>query len=105
MTFEEFYAEYTKNLPSFRGFINKQDMLVAWLAAYKVALQSKLPDVEITASKVHEAWIESKLKAGINSRKLETGEELMVPYEQLSEQAKDLDRTTVITVYNAINTL
>ena len=104
MTFEEFYSSYTKSIPDWHTF-NKNDMLVAWLAAYKVALQSKLPDVEITAAKVHEAWIDSKIKAGVTSRRLENGEELMVPYDQLSEQAKDLDRTTVLTVYNAINTL
>ena len=104
MTFEEFYSTYTQSIPDWHAF-NKNDMLVAWLVAYEVALTNKLPDVEITAAKVHEAWIDSKLKAGIASRKLETGEELMVPYEQLSEQAKDLDRTTVLTVYNAINNL
>jgi len=64
-----------------------------------------LPDIELVSSKVHEAWMESKIKAGVTSRKLESGEELMVPYDELSEQAKDLDRMTVITVYNAINEL
>jgi len=61
-----------------------------------------LPDVELVAAKVHEAWMAQKRAAGITSRKSERGEELMVPYEQLSEQAKDLDRTTVRTVYEAI---
>ena len=53
-------------------------------------------------AKVHEAWMESKRAAGVSSRKLESGEELMVPYNQLSEQAKDLDRITVKAVYAAI---
>jgi hypothetical protein len=35
-------------------------------------------------------------------RKAEDGEELMVPYDQLSEKAKDLDRGTVKAVYAAI---
>jgi len=61
-----------------------------------------LPDVELVAAKVHEAWMGSKRAEGISSRKLETGEELMVPYEELSEQAKELDRATVRAVYAAI---
>jgi len=61
-----------------------------------------LPNIELVSSKVHENWMETKLSQGITSRKSETGEELMVPYEELSEPAKDLDRNTVKTVYNAI---
>ena len=62
-----------------------------------------LPDIEIVAAKVHEAWMDSKKAQGVTSRMSETGEELMVPYEQLSEQAKDLDRSSVRAVYDAIN--
>jgi hypothetical protein len=62
----------------------------------------QLPDIEVVSAKVHEAWIESKLKAGVTTRKLETGEELMVPYGDLSEAAKELDRGTVRAVYAAI---
>jgi hypothetical protein len=62
----------------------------------------ELPDVEIVASEVHCQWVESKLKMGIVSRKAEDGEELMVPFEQLSEKAKELDRSTVRVVYAAI---
>jgi hypothetical protein len=36
-----------------------------------------LPDIEVVAAKVHEAWMNSKLKQGVTSRKSETGEELM----------------------------
>lgn len=61
-----------------------------------------LPDIEIVASLVHEAWMKSKLSQGHTSRRSETGEELMVPYNQLSEAAKDLDRVMVRTVYTAI---
>jgi hypothetical protein len=64
-----------------------------------------LPDIELVSAKVHQNWIDMKLAAGVTSRKLESGEELMVPYEQLSEQAKELDRGTVRTVFNAINEL
>lgn len=63
---------------------------------------TKLPDIETIAAKVHEAWINSKLNQGITSRQSESGEELMVPYEQLSEQAKDLDRVMVNAVFKAI---
>ena len=61
-----------------------------------------LPDIEVVSAKVHEAWMESKRAQGVTSRQSETGEELMVPYEQLSEPAKDLDRGTVRAVYEAI---
>ncbi len=66
---------------------------------------SKLPDVEMVSAEVHNAWMESKRTNGITSRKSEEGEELMVPYEQLSEKAKDLDRNTVKAVYAAITKL
>lgn len=65
----------------------------------------KLPDIELVAAKVHEAWMESKREKGITTRKSETGEELMVPYEQLSEPAKDLDRSSVRAVYRAVEVL
>lgn len=61
-----------------------------------------LPRVELVAAKVHEAWIRSKRAQGITNRNSETGEELMVPYDQLSDSAKDLDRETVKAVYAAI---
>lgn len=64
--------------------------------------QIALPDIEAVSAAVHQAWINSKLAKGIKSRKSETGEELMVPYEQLSEAAKDLDRGSVKAVYDAI---
>jgi hypothetical protein len=62
----------------------------------------ELPDIELVSAKVHKAWIRSKRKQRVQSRKSESGEELMVPYEQLSEPAKNLDRQTVGAVYAAI---
>ena len=62
----------------------------------------RLPDIEAVSAKVHEAWMESKRAQGVTSRKSETGEEMMVPYEQLSEPCKELDRNTVRAVYAAI---
>lgn len=61
-----------------------------------------LPDIEAVSAKVHEAWIESKRAQGHTTRLSESGEELMVPYERLSESAKELDRATVRAVYEAI---
>jgi hypothetical protein len=61
-----------------------------------------LPDIEIISAKVHEAWMDAKKAQGITTRKSEKGEELMVPYEQLSETAKELDRSAVRAVYAAI---
>jgi len=61
-----------------------------------------LPDIEEVSAQVHAAWIEAKRAQGITSRKAEDGEELMVPYRQLSEPAKELDRQVVRTVYAAI---
>lgn len=62
----------------------------------------RLPDIESVSAAVHAAWMTSKNDQGIESRKSEDGEELMVPYEQLSEKAKELDRSTVRAVYAAI---
>jgi hypothetical protein len=65
-------------------------------------MKMQLPDIELVSAKVHDAWMDSKRSAGVQSRKSESGEELMVPYEQLSDAAKDLDRGTVKAVYAAI---
>jgi hypothetical protein len=61
-----------------------------------------LPDIEIVAAKVHEAWMRSKRDRGVTTRTSESGEELMVPYDKLSEAAKELDRASVRAVYEAI---
>lgn len=65
----------------------------------------QLPDIELVSEEVHKAWMKSKKDQGIHSRKSEDGEELMVPYQQLSEKQKDLDRNTVKAVYAAIKKL
>ena len=64
-----------------------------------------LPEMELVSAQVHNAWMQSKKDQGIDSRKAEDGEELMVPYNQLTEKAKDLDRNTVKAVYKAIREL
>lgn len=65
-------------------------------------LKNSLPDIEIVADKVHQSWMEGKKAKGITSRKAEDGEELMVPYGQLSETQKAMDRSLVETVYKAM---
>lgn len=62
-----------------------------------------LPDIETVSHEVHEDWMAGKLAKGVTTRRAEDGEELMVPYPALSEQAKELDRSTVRAVYAAIN--
>jgi hypothetical protein len=64
-----------------------------------------LPDIEVVADAVHQSWIETKQANGITSRKAEDGEELMVPYSQLSEKQKEMDRGLVKTVYGALHRL
>jgi hypothetical protein len=60
--------------------------------------------IEQVSAKVHENWAKAKRAAGITSRKLDTtGEELLVPYSELSEEAKELDRGTVRTVLQAMD--
>lgn len=61
--------------------------------------------IELVSEKVHDSWMESKKAAGVSSRKLESGEELMVPYNKLSEEAKNLDRNMVRTTFEAIKML
>jgi hypothetical protein len=58
--------------------------------------------IEVTAKAAHEGWTEGKRTQGITSRKAEWGEEFMVPYAELSERAKDIDRAAVKSVLDAI---
>lgn len=59
-------------------------------------------DVEAISAAVHEKWMQNKLAKGVTTRKLESGEELMVPYAALSEEAKQLDRGSVEAVIDGI---
>lgn len=90
-------------------YIDEQVVRVILTAALQserdAAKATELPDIEIVSAKVHEAWLEQKRDTGVISRCSETGEELMVPYEQLSESAKNLDRRSVEAVYEAIRAL
>jgi len=55
-----------------------------------------LPDIELVSAAVHKAWMDSKLANGVTSRKSEDGEELMVPYEDLTEKSKTNDHKIVL---------
>jgi ribosomal protein L40E len=59
-------------------------------------------ETELAAERVHDNWVQMKLAAGVTSRLSESGEELMQPYAQLSEAAKELDRGTVRAVLDAL---
>lgn len=58
---------------------------------------------ELLAAAAHEGWMASKRAQGITSRLSEWGEEFMVPYGEMSERAKDIDRGAVSSVLDAID--
>lgn len=62
----------------------------------------ELPDIEVVAAAVHEAWMAAKRLQGISSRPAADGTEQMVPYASLPDELKELDRATVKAVYAAI---
>jgi vacuolar-type H+-ATPase subunit D/Vma8 len=69
-------------------------------------MRVELPDLEHVTALVHAAWLKDKQTAGVTSRRLDAnGEELMVEYVQLSEQAKEVNRALVRAVYQAIQEL
>ncbi|MEU8158021.1 RyR domain-containing protein [Micromonospora sp. NPDC048986] len=57
--------------------------------------------VELLAEAVHDQWMATKHAQGVTSRRSETGEELMRPYNHLSEPQRDLDRNSVLAVLTA----
>jgi hypothetical protein len=94
------------DMSGFNGAAYLRGKLEAAHAAGRAeGLAALLPDIEKVSDQVHDAWMASKRAQGVTTRKSENYEELMVPYEQLSETAKDLDRGTVKAVYAAIRAL
>lgn len=59
-------------------------------------------DIEALSALVHEAWMVEQQKRGRTTRRSQSGEEFMVPYDALSEEAKEFDRATVRAVLNAL---
>lgn len=60
-----------------------------------------LPNIEKVCEKVHNRWMEDARGKGITTREHE-GEELMVPYDQLSDKGKEHVRNKVNNLYQAI---
>jgi hypothetical protein len=54
--------------------------------------------IESVSADVHAAWIETKKAQGITSRPSSDGIEQMVPYDELPDHIKELDRSTVRAV-------
>jgi hypothetical protein len=62
--------------------------------------------VEELAAAAHDSWMESTRANGHTSRISQaTGEEQMVPYDQLSESIKDFDRNMVRGVLKNLDAL
>jgi hypothetical protein len=57
--------------------------------------------VEVMAKPAHEAWMSYYRQMGYTSRKAEWGEEFLVPWEQLSERGKELDRIIMRAILQA----
>ena len=79
--------------------------LISASATAQVKEQSvtlQLPDIEKVSELVHADWVNKKLAEGVTSRLAVWGEELVRPYSELSDRAKQLDRDTVVVVYEAI---
>lgn len=58
---------------------------------YRYATGDEL--IELLAAKSHEGYVAGKRASGCTSRLTESGEEVLVPYEQLSESSKDISRS------------
>lgn len=61
--------------------------------------------VEILAAKSHEGYMLGKRATGTESRRSESGEEVMVPFEQLSEASKDISRAAAAAMLDGLSAL
>lgn len=69
------------------------------------ALDVSKDDVEKAAEAVHQQWMDKQKELGHEEHKSPDGkEDYMVPYEDLSKPAKDLDRSAVKAVIAALKT-
>lgn len=57
--------------------------------------------VEAMAESAHTAWVSWYTERGITSRLSASGEEFLVPFSELSEAGKDLDRTIMRAILNS----
>jgi hypothetical protein len=58
--------------------------------------------VELLAAKSHEGYVTGKRASGSTSRLTESGEEAMVPFEQLSESSKNISRAAARAVVDGL---
>lgn len=58
--------------------------------------------VEILAVKCHEAYMLGKRATGTESRRSESSEEFMVPFEQLTEASKDISRAAAAAMLDGL---
>lgn len=69
----------------------------AWLAENSAPI-----DIDFICNRVHTEWMNYNSANGAISRCAVWGEELMKPWDDLSNRAKDLDRATVRSVLDAL---
>lgn len=58
--------------------------------------------VELLAEKSHEGYMAGKRATGTTSRRSESGEEVMVPFEDLSESSKDINRAAAASILDGL---
>lgn len=58
--------------------------------------------VELLAAKSHGGYLAGKRASGTASRLSESGEEVMVPYEQLSESSKNINRAAAGAILDGL---
>jgi hypothetical protein len=58
--------------------------------------------VELLAAKSHEGYLVGKRASGTTSRLSESGEEVMVPYGELSESLKNINRAAAAAVLDGL---
>jgi hypothetical protein len=62
-----------------------------------------LPDPELIAQSLHEDWMAAKAAQGISTRPHpQTGDEQMLPWDQLTDTVKEENRRMVRAVYAEI---
>jgi hypothetical protein len=66
-------------------------------------MKSEETVIEDISAAAHKLWIDAKLKQNVDSYESDDGEELMVPYSELSEQGKEAIRANVLIVLAAID--
>jgi hypothetical protein len=66
-------------------------------------LSSTLPPVELVAAQLHNQEVRSNKNGGIFTQKAASGEEMMVPFDELSDGARAGIAAKVQVVYAAID--